>query len=538
MSKTDDMATRLEDLERVVCLRLTQVDGPKIPPLVLVSVSGGADSTFLLYFFHRIASSLPIQLHVMHINHGQRVDSYLDAQFVEAMCSNLGLPFHLSTLATEELRTAEDCNRQAAMRHLRYQRLMKKSLSLAEEGQIPIIATGHHAHDQAETLLMNLVRGTGMHGLRGIQEWQTWTVADSEHPGGIHRQIHLYRPLLNWDRPSIESLLTQWGVAWRDDPSNRDTRYVRNRIRHEVLPVLESLNPRFVSNLAQRNRDWTAVIDNIQDLHDKNLRRIVVGIHPTSGQPLGMTWDLDLFLSLPTWQKNGFLHTVFQKLRPSMAGISTARLENLAKALATINRSGGPWPWFQDLAWSSWYRPDPDLFSLSPTRLLISLHLTGVMPFVLDHPSLPADSPHGKTIRIRDTDGHSVLPVEQPAGNWRLILRETTARGLPAHLPVSNQPWSVLLDLDRLESAGEFLRLAPPKVHAYMQPLGMATGRKRLDRLLRDRRIHKSLHAVWPVLYANRDTVVWMCGLHLDRRFALHSGSHRIVEIRWSKSSV
>ncbi len=532
-------APQLTHLQQAIRQRLTQAMHAGNRPLVLLSVSGGADSTFLLYLFHRMAHSLPVRLHVMHIDHRQRATSHRDACFVEAMCQDLDLPFHGYALAANELTTVHIRNRQAAMRSIRYRHLAAKALSLAEGDQIPIVVTGHHANDLAETLLMNLVRGTGIHGLRGIQEWQIRPVTDVQASLEPHRVIHLYRPLLTWNRQAIESTLTHWGVTWRDDPSNHDTRYSRNRIRQEVIPTLEALNPRFVLNLARRSQDWVAAIDGIQQLHEDNLARILVSTNPSTAIPRAVVWDLEQFQMLPAWQKTGFLHTVCRRMHLARTDISTARLENLVCALALVQRSGGPWPWFHNLAWSSWYRPDSRLLRQPLPRLLISVHHNDTLPFVWDHPVLPRRvSAWPQTIRFPQAEGTHILSTQHLVGNWTLNLREITDSFVPAELPTADQPWRVILDLDCLETSGTCLYLAPPDKQAFMQPLGMATGHKQLGRLLRDRRIHTSLHALWPVLYTADHKVVWVCGLHLDQRFALHAGTRRFVEIRWYRHTI
>ncbi len=534
MTDFADLAQRLHTLQQAVRQRLVQASSPGIPPLVLISASGGADSTFLLHLFHALADSFALRLHVMHIDHGQRAASHRDAQFVEAMCQDLALPFHLYALAADELATVAVNNRQAAMRHIRYAQLSAKALSLAGEGQIPIVATGHHARDLAETLIMNLVRGAGMPGLRGIPEWQIWAHASARDARRTGQEIYLYRPLLDWDRPAIEKALRHWHVTWREDPTNRDTRYVRNRIRREVIPVLESLNPRFVSNLARRSQDWTAVIDGVQQLHEDNLQRIGAGRPTVPGQPTAIVWDQDQFQALSAWQQTGLLYTAGKSLNPALTGISAARLDNLARALIQVDHSGGPWPWFQNLVWSSWHQPDPNLFGLAPSRCcLLSLHRQDARPFVLDHPRLSATDPGPHTIRLRDAAGCSLLPAACHVGTWTLALRALASPLAPDDLPPRTQPWRTILDLDRLEAAGTFLRLAPPAPQAYIQPLGMTAGRKRLSHLLRDRKIHSSLHTVWPVLYDAQDRPVWVCGLHLDRHFAMHTATRRLVEIRW-----
>ncbi|HET7874810.1 MAG TPA: tRNA lysidine(34) synthetase TilS [Methylomirabilota bacterium] len=183
---------------------------------VLVAVSGGADSVALLDVLSELAPSLQLALHVAHVDHGLRAAAAEDARFVEGLCASLGVPFHLARV--EVRREPPWDGLEAEARRARYRALD----ALARTLHASRIATGHTADDQAETVLMRLCQGSGPRGLAGIAPER-----------GL-----LIRPLLQVRREEIEAHLRARGLAWVEDTSNRDTRLLRNRIRHEVLPFL------------------------------------------------------------------------------------------------------------------------------------------------------------------------------------------------------------------------------------------------------------------------------------------------------------
>ncbi len=212
-----------------------------------VAVSGGADSVFLLHALHQLAPRWNLKLSVVHIEHGIRgAASISDAEFVRELAASFALPFHLHTANVGSI---QDNLEQAArtVRHGFYRELLAR-------GIVDHIATGHTLNDQAETVLYRILRGSGLRGLAGVLPVTEEGVA---------------RPLLGVRRDEIEVWLRAHGIKWRQDETNCDLSYARNRIRHEILPLLRSnFNPRLdqvLSNLAILAQDeeqyWKTKLD-------------------------------------------------------------------------------------------------------------------------------------------------------------------------------------------------------------------------------------------------------------------------------------
>lgn len=218
------MASVSEQLQR----RWFDLRGPGI-----VAVSGGADSVALL----RCLVDWVKPLAVAHLNHRLRgADSDGDEHFVRELAGSLSLPFHTIALDIKGESSRGGTNLEDTARRARYDWLTQ----VARETGAAWIATGHTANDQAETVLHRLIRGAGIQGLRGIALRRELT------PG-----IELIRPLLEVGRSQIVEYLQSIGQAWREDMSNRDPAFTRNRIRHEVLPMLRTFNPAIVDVLGR-----------------------------------------------------------------------------------------------------------------------------------------------------------------------------------------------------------------------------------------------------------------------------------------------
>lgn len=201
---------------------------------VLVAVSGGRDSVVLLDVLHRLGGRVA----VAHAHFGLRpTDADADAEFVRKLAKTYRVPFHLERFATAAFAEKEKLSTQMAARALRYAWFA----ALCARHGYAAVATGHHAADAAETILLNLTRGTGLAGLHGIP-------ARTALPGGA---AHVVRPLLAASTDELHDYLVERQLAWREDASNQDTtHYRRNRLRHHVLPVLRELNPNLDHTLA------------------------------------------------------------------------------------------------------------------------------------------------------------------------------------------------------------------------------------------------------------------------------------------------
>ena len=200
---------------------------------VLVAVSGGADSLALLYGLHALRLKLDCQFHVVHLNHCLRSDANTDADFVRQHASLLELPCTIQRTEVPRLVKQWKLSVEAAGRRARYQFYE----TVCREVGATKVALGHHQDDTAETVLMNLIRGSGAAGLKGIAPV---------------RDLKIIRPLIGFTREHIEAFLTSIGVKPLHDSTNTDRRYLRNRIRHELIPLLENdYNPNIRARLSR-----------------------------------------------------------------------------------------------------------------------------------------------------------------------------------------------------------------------------------------------------------------------------------------------
>ncbi|HSV94084.1 MAG TPA: tRNA lysidine(34) synthetase TilS, partial [Desulfobacterales bacterium] len=217
MTYTDPHPTRLERLfDQAVDRHALLAPGDA----VLVAVSGGADSTALLHLLHGRAERLGLRLGVGHLDHGLRPESAAEALAVERLAGRLGLAAHIERADVQRLRHRLGTSIETAAREARYDFLRRTAGSHGYRK----VALGHHADDNAETLLLHLLRGSGRSGLGGIR---------------AVRDGMLIRPLLQAFRLDIEAYLRGRGIAWLTDASNADPMLRRNRIRHELIPLLE-----------------------------------------------------------------------------------------------------------------------------------------------------------------------------------------------------------------------------------------------------------------------------------------------------------
>ncbi|MCG6136509.1 MAG: tRNA lysidine(34) synthetase TilS [Nostoc sp. LLA-1] len=197
---------------------------------LLVAVSGGQDSLCLIKLLLDLQPKWGWNVSIAHCDHRWRADSEANANHVEQLAINWGVSFYLET-ATQLL------NSEAAARDWRYQALS----AIAQKNNYHYIVTGHTASDRAETLLYNLIRGTGADGLQAL----TW-----QRP--LTKDILLVRPLLEITRPETEQFCREFNLPVWEDSTNQDVKYARNRIRQELIPYLQiNFNPQVESALAQ-----------------------------------------------------------------------------------------------------------------------------------------------------------------------------------------------------------------------------------------------------------------------------------------------
>ncbi len=222
---------------------------------VLVGLSGGPDSVCLLGLLVQMKErgDLSADLHAAHLNHGLRAaESDEDERFARAFAEQCGVPVTVERRDVNAARAREGCSLEDAARRERYSFLS----SAARRVGAGAVAVGHTADDQIETVLHRLIRGTGPRGMRGMA---------LTRPIRKNSDIRLIRPLLRARRRDILEYLKERGLSFREDSSNADQTFLRNRIRRELLPLLGSYNPLFGESVLRLARSMGDVADLLQD---------------------------------------------------------------------------------------------------------------------------------------------------------------------------------------------------------------------------------------------------------------------------------
>ena len=236
----------------------------------LLAVSGGIDSICLASLF--LNSSVGRRFTVAHCNfHLRGEDSDSDEALVAAWCGRNGVRFHKADFDTEQYASSHNVSIEMAARELRYDWFA----SLCRDNGYYGVAVAHNANDNAETLILNLLRGTGLRGVTGMQVETVVPVTRDELSG-----VRLLRPLLSFSRKQIEEYVAANSLEYHDDRTNAETVYKRNRIRHLVFPVFESLNPSFLTTFAREMNAFSEV----QEIADDYFLSVRDGVCEPAGK--------------------------------------------------------------------------------------------------------------------------------------------------------------------------------------------------------------------------------------------------------------
>lgn len=258
---------RLQDLEAVsahLCLRIERICRNQLKiaagSRLLLAVSGGADSLALAVIFQALAPRLDASVSAIHINHNLRAAAAEDAAFVEKFCTQIGMLCAVVDINVNDAARMWRCGLEEAGRILRY-RVLEERRKIQKADQI---LTGHHAGDLAEDILMRVMRGAGWPALGGMA-WKNGKIS---------------RPLLRTQPQELRALLLACGFSWREDESNQSLEFLRNRLRHVVLPLLRLENPAInqsmgrIHELAQLDRDyWDNLLDSALQAHPWQISR-------------------------------------------------------------------------------------------------------------------------------------------------------------------------------------------------------------------------------------------------------------------------
>ncbi|WFB34401.1 tRNA lysidine(34) synthetase TilS [Kiritimatiellota bacterium B12222] len=419
---------------------------------VVVACSGGPDSLFLLYLLWAVREELRLELSVLTCDHGLRPESAKEVHEVRQRAWTLGLPCLVQELDVPQQQQTGESIEMAARRLRR-----KAYLQAASEVGADRVALGHHLDDQAETILLKLARGTGPRGAGGM-DWLS----------PLNESVSILRPLLSTRRSEIESCLSTWGIRAIHDASNQDDRYLRNRVRHEILPLMkERLNPAVIQHLAafadqQRKLDaWVS--------HE--------------AQERGKSCLVDGNLCVESWR---FLPEVLQErilmgwLQSKGADVGVMGLPQFNEILQDLNRQV-PHARRWEIAGAK-IRVDQNILS-EDTALKIPEEQT------LTCPGRIWWEPLQRPLQIT-----SALSVDVKASQARDFNRTLTAFMKPP--PV-----------------GQSLHLRSPQPGDHYQPLGMK-GRAKLSDLFINQQLPAKVRPIWPVILCG-DEIVWVPGFRV-----------------------
>lgn len=469
---------------------------------VIVGVSGGPDSLCLLHVLCRLEREYGLTLHVAHLHHGLRgLEADADADFVEALAADWGLACTVERVDVPALAREHSLSIEEAARRARYTFLSR----VAETAGSALIAVGHNADDQAETVLMHWIRGSGLAGLRGMLPSTSlgdYVLLGIPDPSGPGSSPSLIRPLLEVSRAEIEAYNDFHSLRPRFDQSNLDTTYFRNWLRQRVLPLLAQHNPKVGQVIRRSARviaDDYALLRSVLEetwssvVMDESAERIIL--------------DLEVWRRLPTSLKRSTLREAIQRLRRSLRNISFVHVEN-ALRVARDGTTGEQATLPGGLALAVGY-----------DRLTIA-DAGGSEP-----------RPEWPLLLSTDVSLKVMVPgtTHLPESAWVLVAKVVARNDLAADWESNPDPWCAFLDRQALGSSPDLRTRRPGD---RFQPLGMDGHSVGLADFLTNQKVPRHLRDSLPLL-VGRSGIAWVCGQRVDERARVIDGTTEIAVLRF-----
>lgn len=438
--------------------------------MVVVGVSGGPDSLCLLHVLCRLRGDYGVGLHVAHLNHGLRAEAAADAAFVAALADRWGLPHTLGATDVRALAEAERKTIEEAARIARYRFLVEVACGRGAR----TVAVGHNADDQVETVLMHCLRGAGLAGLGGMRyraDWPQPVAEDCVAP-------LLIRPLLDIPRADIERYCQEHDLQPRLDYTNLQITYFRNRIRRQLIPTLETFNPRIRELL----RHTASVVADDYDYleHDLDVLWPELTLLQTDSH---VVFGRDAFRRLSRSPQRRALRRAIRSLRRSLRDVAWIHTEEALRAAEEA-----PTGTIVTL-------PAGLVFEVSYDRLILrssAQPLPNYREPTMASPELDLQLP-----------GTTVLAP----GGWQLRAWLTDE---PQPAARSEGPRRLQLCLDA-ERVGSRLHLRTRHSGDRFQPLGMGGHHKSVKDFMIDAKIPRAERARIPLLVSDRG-ILWIVG--------------------------
>lgn len=453
--------------------------------IVVVGVSGGPDSLALLHVLRALALEFDWRLQVAHLNHQLRgAESDADEKFVLSVGAEWGLPVANASWDVAGYARENHLSVEEAARQLRYQFLAATATAVGSS----TVAVAHNADDQAETVLMHFLRGSGLAGLRGMRAKNRLYAAVEKD------NIDLIRPFLDIPRALIEAYCAENNLQPRIDATNLDTKVLRNRLRHEVVPYLEQLNP----NLREVLRHSSySIADDYDYIHTN-----VLGIYErmTTAVEGAVIFDGKWFRALPVNLQRGVLREAVMRLSHGLRNIGWGDIETARRV--ALNKGAGA-------------------EATLPRGLLL---VVGYDEFTIGETKPLPDMPlmHGEGIVLqRDSE------VLLPESDWMI-------RVVSAVEPIStgDNIRASEFDTDKVHGA---LVLRPRRAGDRFAPSGMHGKHKSLHEFMIDEKIPRHLRELIPIL-TDEEKILWVCGYREDERARVSDKTTRLLRVEFVKA--
>jgi tRNA(Ile)-lysidine synthase len=445
---------------------------------ILVAVSGGADSVCLLYLLKEMQEQFPFDLSIAHMDHMARgEESAEDARFVCELGAKLGLETFIEKVDVGKEKETFKTSFQEAGRILRY-RFLESTLNRIRGTKL---ALGHTADDQVETFLINLIRGSGLKGLAGMPETRGAVI----------------RPLIDCTRAEVEAYLAQRSLDFRVDISNVDNKYLRNRIRHELLPVLKTFNRQIASNIVETAK---IIRDDDQCLTDQ-ARLLYSELAVAQDKGAGVELDRIKFNQQPSAYQKRMVRQAIYQVQGDLRRITARHIQQIIELFAD-SRVGKK-------------------INL-PGKLIALAGPLGV-EFLKGPESRSRGGSHSET---GSKSTALLIPGVTQIGDTGFNLHTRLLASNDWKEP-GNRPEQAFLDFDKTGPAihARFFRHGDRFV-----PLGM-TGRKKLKSFFIDEKIPRELRESIPILTTGMGDIIWVYGKRISENFRVTQKTRKILFI-------
>ena len=461
----------MESFERQVLSKVCQRKLLKDQDRVIVSVSGGADSVALLHLFCSWRARLQLELLVIHLNHGLRgEESEADANFVKDLCDQLDVSYAIHRLhVKQESRKRTGESMQSIARELRYETLTH----VARENGFTKVALGHTSDDQAETVLMWMLRGAGSSGLSGMP---------------IFRFPYFIRPLLEVSRAEIEAYLRENQWTYRVDSSNANLRYRRNRIRYQVVPVLKQFNPNLVEVLSRQANILREESDHLDGLA---LAALKSAVQSTDGQRIVLSRRILTEIPLPIQRR-----MILLLYRRASNMDVHPRFDFVENVLDHVKQGKTGW----------------------------QLEAPGVRVYQ------EYDEVHVCSVEVGKDSVQRPINLSVPGSIYWFLSNRTLQACMLDNLPGSWKDDSNCAYLDANHFTHDLV-VRSWKAGDSFCPLGMNGQRKKIQDFFSDLKLEQRKRHTVPIVEAP-EGIVWVAGFRMDHRFRVMNGTKKFVALK------